>query len=81
MYRGYDDYAIHLDLASCVFSPSADVQETSQRVEISVKRGAEKAAPCQRTLDVRLREPFDKERQLIDATSGRSVEMRFLVEG
>ena len=81
MYRGYDDYEIHLHLAACVFSPSADVRETTQRVEISVERGTEEAAPCQRALNVRLREPFDKERQVIDATSGRSVEMRFLIEG
>ena len=81
MFRGYDDYAIHLDLAACVSSPSAEVRETTRRVEISVKKGAETSAPCQRTLNVRLRQPFDKERQLIDATSGRSVKMRFLIEG
>lgn len=81
MYRGYDDYSIHLDLAACVSSPSAEVRETTRRVEIIVKSGAETSAPCQRMLNVRLRQPFDKERQLVDATTGRSVEMRFLIEG
>ena len=81
MYRGYDDHAIRLDLDACVSSPSAEVREVTQRVEIRVTRGAEKAAPCQRTLNVRLREPFNKERQLVDATTGKPVRMRFLIEG
>lgn len=81
MYRGYDDHAIHLELASCVSEPSAQVRETARRVEIDVKRGPEKSAPCQHTLNVRLRRPFNKERELIDATTGRSVDMKFRIEG